>query len=166
MSSLFPISTNLRPLVKVNEIAPNFLLRDQHDEWVSLSDYYRKNPVVLFFYPKDETSGCTAQVNCFKDNFAEFTNCGAVVIGISSDSVNAHTKFASRYNLPFHLLSDPRGKVRELYGVQKSFFLIPGRVTFVIDKAGIVRFVFSSQLHAKRHIDEAINAVRELGKYS
>src|SRR5260370_19129542 len=107
--------------------------------------------VVLYFYPKDETPGCTIEARAFRDSYAVFTNAGAEVIGISADSVRAHRRFAARNALPFLLLSDRDGAVRERYGVEKTLGLLPGRVTFVIDQGGAVRHIFSSPLQLQPH---------------
>ena len=127
---------------------------------VSLKDFLGKKPVVLFFYPKDDTPGCTKEVCAFRDNFEEFRKLDSEVIGISSDSVESHSSFAKNHNLPFTLLSDEGSKVRKLYGVPKTFGLFPGRVTYVIDKEGIVRHIFSSQRGAEKHVEEALKALR------
>jgi peroxiredoxin Q/BCP len=127
---------------------------------VSLKDFIGTKPVVLFFYPKDDTPGCTKEACAFRDDYEEFGKLDAEVIGISSDSVESHRRFASKHDLPFTLLSDERGKVRKLYGVQNSFGLFPGRVTYVIDEEGMVRHIFSSQLGVERHVEEAIEALR------
>lgn len=114
---------------------------------------------MVYFYPKDETAGCTAEACRFRDDFGKFSDAGAVVIGISDDSTESHERFASRHRLPFQLLSDTGGAVRKLYGVKKTLGVIPGRVTFVIDREGVVRHVFSSQMDAERHVAEALAAL-------
>jgi peroxiredoxin Q/BCP len=144
----------------VGDAAPHFTLPSQSGETVSLGDFFGKKPVVLFFYPKDDTPGCTKEVCAFRDDYEEFEKLGAEVIGISSDSVESHRSFAKKHNLPLALLSDEGGRVRKLYGVPNTFGLFPGRVTYVIDKKGVVRHVFSSQLSAERHIGEALKALR------
>src|SRR5215212_6979847 len=140
--------------------APNFTLASQSGEMVNLKDFIGTKPVVLFFYPKDDTPGCTKEACAFRDDYEEFGKLDAEVIGISSDSVDSHRRFASKHDLPFTLLSDEGGKVRKLYGVQNSFGLFPGRVTYVIDEEGMVRHIFSSQLGVERHVEEAIEALR------
>jgi peroxiredoxin Q/BCP len=139
--------------------APDFDLADQRGKRVRLSDYRGEKAVVVYFYPKDDTGGCTAQACRFRDDFEKFSEAGAVVIGISDDSTDSHERFASKYRLPFTLLSDKGGVVRKLYGVKKTLGLIPGRVTFVIDREGVVRHTFSSQSDPTRHVDEAIAAL-------
>jgi peroxiredoxin Q/BCP len=129
---------------------------------VNLSDFLGHKPVVLFFYPKDETPGCTKQARAFRDGYEEFGKLDAEVIGISSDSVESHKGFAEEHSLPFLLLSDEGGAVRKLYGVPSTFGLFPGRVTYVVDAEGIVRHVFSSQLGVEKHVEEAREALRSI----
>jgi len=119
--------------------------------------------VVLYFYPKDDTPGCTKEACSFRDQYQDFQDAGAEVIGVSSDPAASHEKFAAKYHLPFVLLADRSGAVRKQYGVPATFGLLPGRVTFVIDRQGIVRHVFNSQLQATRHVEEAIAALRAMG---
>jgi peroxiredoxin Q/BCP len=146
--------------VEVGDIAPDFELKDKDDNLVKLSNYRGKQSVVLYFYPKDETSGCTAQACSFRDSYEDFKAAGAEVIGISSDTKRSHEGFASRHSLPFVLLSDIIGKVRKAYGAYDMFGLIPGRVTFVIDKEGRVIHKFDSQLSPTKHIEEALNKLK------
>lgn len=149
--------------MKVSDAAPDFQLTGTSGEVVSLSQF-RGRPVVLFFYPKDFTPGCTKEACRFRDAYTAFQEEGAEVIGISSDSEESHQHFAKRLHLSFPLLSDPDGAVRKLYGVKSTLGILPGRVTFVIDKEGIVRSIFSSQLQAERHVEEALRALRALKK--
>src|SRR5579871_977348 len=139
--------------------APDFELSDQYGKTVRLSDYRGKGPAVVYFYPKDETAGCTAEACKFRDDFEKFSDAGAVVFGVSDDSPESHRDFAANHRLPFQLLSDKGGAVRKLYGVKKTLGVIPGRVTFVIDRDGIVRHTFSSQSNPERHVDEALAAL-------
>jgi thioredoxin-dependent peroxiredoxin len=148
--------------VRIGDVAPDFTLPDQDGRPVRLSEVLGQRTVVLYFYPKDETPGCTIEARAFRDSYDAFTSAGAEVIGISADSVRAHRRFAARNALPFLLLSDRDGVVRERYGVEKTLGLLPGRVTFVIDRAGVVRHIFSSQLQVKRHSREAASAVQAL----
>jgi thioredoxin-dependent peroxiredoxin len=144
---------------RVGAKAPDFTLPSQSKEMLRLKDLLGK-PVVLFFYPKDNTLGCTKEVCAFRDDFEEFGKLDAEVIGISSDSVESHKAFAEKHDLPFALLSDEGGKLRKLYGVPNTLGLIPGRVTYLIDEQGVVRCIFSSQLGVERHVQEAIDALR------
>ena len=145
--------------VDVGSKAPDFALPSQSGEMVNLSDFLGHNPVILFFYPKDDTPGCTKQARAFRDGYKEFGKLDAEVIGISSDSVESHKGFAEKHSLPFLLLSDEGGKVRKLYGVPSTFGLLPGRVTYVVDAEGIVRHVFAFQLGAGKHVEEAREAL-------
>jgi peroxiredoxin Q/BCP len=145
--------------VKVGEAAPDFTLPDQDGKPVTLSSLKGK-VVVLYFYPKDFTSGCTKEACHFRDAYEDFTEVGAEVVGVSADSQESHSKFRDTYLLPFNLLSDEKGEVKKLYGV--AGHLLPGRVTFVIDKEGIVRHVFSSQTDMKAHVDEAMKILKSL----
>ena len=150
--------------VNVGDQAPDFTLPSQTGEDVSLSQFREKQNVVLYFYPKDETPGCTREACTFRDSYELFTDLGAAVIGVSADSVESHKAFAEHYNLPFTLLSDGDNTVRKLYGASSTFGFIPGRVTFIIDKKGVVRHVFSSQLQPEKHIQEALEVLKKLGE--
>ena len=145
---------------QIGDSAPDFTLPTQTGEALHMHDLIGKSAIVLYFYPKDETAGCTAEACSFRDSYEVFKDAGAEVIGISSDSVEAHQKFAKKNRLPFTLLSDKGGTVRKLFGVPTTFGLIPGRVTYVIDKKGIVRNIFSSQFTPEKHITEALNTIK------
>lgn len=148
--------------VGVGEAAPDFTLEDHRGQRVTLSDLLARGCVVLYFYPKDDTPGCTAEACSFRDQYEVLKEAGAEVVGISSDRVGSHEAFAAKHRLPFILLSDPKGAVRAAYGVQRTLGLIDGRVTFVIDRQGVVRMAFSSQIRPKKHVDEALRIVRSL----
>ena len=150
--------------VKIGDKAPNFTLPSQMGDNVTLSEYLGKKSIVLYFYPKDETAGCTKEACTFRDNYEELTNLGAEVLGVSGQSVESHKSFATHYGLPFILLADIDNKVRELYGVPSTMGIIPGRVTSIIDKKGIVRHVFVSQTQAQKHVEEAKKTLMELEK--
>jgi peroxiredoxin Q/BCP len=145
--------------LKVGDVAPDFELPSSTGETVKLSDL-RGNWAVVYFYPADDTPGCTKEACSFRDSFEDFTDVGATVVGISSDSIDSHKAFAAKHNLPFTLLSDEGGKTRDSWGVGKSLGLLPGRVTYVIDPAGVVRTKFSSQLRFAKHKDEALATIR------
>ncbi|AUX23782.1 peroxiredoxin [Sorangium cellulosum] len=151
-----------RSTLSVGEAAPDFSLLSQQGEVVRLSDFRGKKTVVLFFYPKDDTPGCTAESCSFRDRHGAFVEAGAEVLGVSADPVESHQRFVDKHRLPMTLLSDPGGETAARYGVKPLFGLLPGRVTFVIDRDGIVRHAFSSQLRATRHVDEALSVVRQL----
>src|SRR5882757_3789335 len=147
--------------LQVGDKAPDFTLPDQSGNPVTLSDKLAEKVVVLYFYPKDDTRGCTAEACSFRDSYESFTDAGAEVIGISSDSVASHEKFAGRHDLPFTLLSDTSKTVRTQYGA-KSLGVIPGRITFVIDREGVIRHAFSSMTNIGGHVDDALAVVKEL----
>jgi peroxiredoxin Q/BCP len=147
--------------VSIGNRAPSFSLPSENGETVDIGDYIGKKPVVLFFYPKDNTVVCTKEACAFRDSYAEFREIdGAEVFGISTDPVESHRRFSSEYRLPFRLLSDEKGAVREIYGVPRTLGIFPGRVTYVIDRDGKVIHIISSQLDYKKHVVEAIKALK------
>ena len=148
--------------IAVGDKAPDFKLRDQTGKEISLASFRNKKAVVLYFYPKDETPGCTKEACSFRDSYEDFVKAGAEVIGVSGDSMAKHKSFAEHHRLPFTLLSDEGNRLRKAYGVPATLWLLPGRVTYVIDKAGVVRHVFDSQLQATKHISEALGVIRSL----
>ena len=146
----------------VGSSMPEFALKDQNGTWFRSGEHVGKQPMVVFFYPKDFTPGCTAEACSFRDSYEEFTEAGALVIGISSDSEASHLKFAKRYRLPFVLLSDPKKEVRRSFRVANRMFnLLPGRETFVIDRNGIVVMAFEG-LQASGHVARALKALEKL----
>jgi peroxiredoxin Q/BCP len=149
--------------LQVGQRAPDFRLPALRGGEVGLADFLGKKNVVLFFYPKDETLGCTAEACSFRDAYEDFVGAGAEVIGISSDSIESHQAFADHHHLPMQLLADAGGKVRAAYGVRPSLGFIDGRETFVIDKQGIVRHVFRSQVRVRQHIQESLAVLAALG---
>ena len=149
-------------MIDPGSLAPGFRLQTSTGEYVSLEDFHGKKNIVVYFYPKDFTKGCTAEACEFRDSYEEFKNLGAEVIGISNDDQKSNDAFAAQHKLPFILLSDLDGSVRKSYGVKKTFGLVPGRVSFVIDKSGIVRHVFSSQSRATAHVGEALAVLKSL----
>jgi peroxiredoxin Q/BCP len=146
--------------VRVGDPAPDFELRSSTGETVRLSDFRGKSEVVLFFYPKDHSPACTMEACTFRDSHEAFREAGAEVIGISADSTDSHRRFAERFRLPFLLLTDADGEVRARYGVPRTLGVFPGRVTYLIDRDGIVRHRFSSQLRPKWHVAEALERLR------
>ena len=150
--------------IQIGNPAPDFNLPSQTGQQVSLGAYRGKNVVVLFFYPKDGTAICTKEACSFRDAYEDFAQAGAVVIGVSSDSAESHRNFANGHHLPFILLADEDGSLRKSFGVPKTLGFLPGRVTYVIGKEGIVRHVFNSQLSADRHVAEALAVVRQLAE--
>ncbi|MFM7475443.1 MAG: peroxiredoxin [Microcystis aeruginosa] len=146
--------------IKVCDRVPNFSLPSQTGTTVNISDLIGKKSLVIYFYPKDDTPGCTAESCAFRDSYEVFTDAGAEVIGISADSPQSHQQFAQKYNLPFTLLSDSDNRVRKLFGVPSTLFVLPGRVTYIIDKEGIVRHIFDSMLDFKAHVTESLNTIK------
>lgn len=158
MNTLLGNDTGLHPGVQ----APDFTLNDQDGKPVSLASFRGQKSVVVYFYPKDDTPGCTKESCAFRDQFTAFSDAGAEVLGISSDSEASHKAFAEKYRLPFRLLADRGGKVRAAFKVPATFGLLPGRVTFVIDKDGVIRHAFNSQINATQHVDEALKVLQTL----
>jgi peroxiredoxin Q/BCP len=148
--------------IEVGDTAPDLTLSTQSGDQIALADYRGEKAVVVFFYPKDGTPVCTKEACAFRDAYEDFAKEGAVVIGVSGDSTARHQSFASTHRLPFVLVSDKDGSVRRAFGVPKSMGIFPGRVTYVIDKVGIIRHVFSSQFAADRHVSEALEVIRKL----
>jgi thioredoxin-dependent peroxiredoxin len=147
--------TSLKP----GDPAPAIELPDQDGSTVSLSDH-RGRWTVVYFYPADDTPGCTAESCSFRDSHEDFVEAGAVVIGISGDSAESHRSFADKHRLPFTLLADEDGAARRAFGVTRSFGVLPGRVTYVIDPDGVIQKVFASQFRPKKHMAEALAAIR------
>ncbi|MBW4621131.1 MAG: peroxiredoxin [Cyanosarcina radialis HA8281-LM2] len=148
--------------VKVGDLAPDFTLPSQSGSSVSLRDFRGKKSVILYFYPKDDTPGCTAESCAFRDRYEVFQEAGAEVIGISGDSPDSHQRFANKYQLPFTLVSDTNNQVRKLYGVPATLGLLPGRVTYAIDPQGVVRHIFNSQFNFQGHVEEALKTLRDI----
>lgn len=150
--------------IQVGDQIPYFKLKNQHGDLVDINDLLGSKVLVVYFYPKNETAGCTKEACAFRDSYEDFKDAGAEVIGISGDDTTSHESFAQNHRLPFILLSDEKNEVRKLFGVPTNLFgLLPGRVTYIIDKEGIVKHIFSSQLNINKHITEALTA---LNKYN
>lgn len=148
--------------IKVGDTLPLFGAKDQNGNDFYIASVLGKKILIIYFYPKDDTPGCTAQACFFRDQFEDFKELGAEVIGISSDSVQSHKKFETEYKLPFTLLSDEDKSLRNLFGVPNNLLgLWPGRVTYVIDKEGIVRLVFNS-MRAENHFPKVLEAVKRM----
>lgn len=146
--------------LKVGDKVPNFIAKDTNGNDFDSQSIIGKQPVVIYFYPKDETKVCTEQACSFRDNYQEYKDLGAEVIGISADSVQSHLKFKSKFNLPFILLSDADKKLRKLFGVGNNLIFIPGRQTFVADKNGTIIMVFNS-MSGKIHIEKALEILKK-----
>ncbi len=148
----------------VGDTIPAFSLRNQNDSVFNISDYVGKKILIIYFYPKDESSGCTKEACSFRDNYSEFTKAGAMVIGINSGTVDSHKKFMQNHQLPFTLLSDTENKVLKMFGVKTRFFFITGRETFIVDKSGKIVFTFDSFTNAAAHEQEALQFIRTMEK--
>lgn len=157
--SLFACNSGAQ--VKVGDKVPVFQLKDQDGNDFDLSSVIGKQPLVIYFYPKDETSVCTKEACSFRDAYDAFEKYGAKVIGISSDGVKSHKDFATHHNLNFTLLSDPDNKARKLFGVPKTF-VIPGRVTYIVDKKGVVVHEFNSMKDSEKHVKESLTALSKM----
>ena len=148
--------------IEVGDAAPEFSATTSSGQQISLADYKGRQAVVIFFYPKDNSPVCTMEACSFRDAYEEFVKLGAAVIGVSGDSDESHRSFAAAQRLPFQMIADAQGTLRQLFGVPKSLLVLPGRVTYIIDRQGIVRHIFNSQLQGTRHVEEALTMVREL----
>jgi thioredoxin-dependent peroxiredoxin len=153
-------------LLKPGSRAPQFSLQTSDGGLLRSNDYIGKKPIVIFFYPKDDTLGCTIESCAFRDSYADFVAAGAEVIGISADPVTSHLRFREKYSLPFILASDVNHETAHAYDVPTGLLGLAGRATFVIDKHGMVRDAFSSQLRVKRHVSRALDLVRGLAEES
>jgi thioredoxin-dependent peroxiredoxin len=149
------MSTKLKP----GDIAPDFELFDQNLNKFRLSDLNNNKPVVIFFYPKDETKICTKEACCFRDHYQEFINHGVEVIGISCDSVESHQIFSDKYKLPYRILSDREGAVKDAYGVAKLLGFIRGRETFVVSKEGKIIKIYRDAFSGEEHVEQALEAL-------
>jgi peroxiredoxin Q/BCP len=141
---------------------PDVSLPGPEGKSVRLRDLAVDRTLVVYFYPKDETLGCTAQACSFRDSYEDFKSAGAEVIGISGDSIASHDSFARHHRLPFVLLSDPDGAAASAFGVGKTFGLIKGRVTFVVDRSATIRMAFESQVRVGKHVEDALAMVKKL----
>lgn len=148
--------------LKTGDKIPDFKAKDSNGNDFDSQKTVGQKPLVIYFYPKDNTPGCTAEACSFRDQYEDFKDLGAEVIGVSSDSVASHQKFTKQYKLPFILLSDSDKKIRTLFGVKPNLFgLLPGRVTYVVDKNGIIQMIFDSMM-ASKHIPKALEAIKKL----
>ena len=145
----------------VGDLAPDLKLATQQGE-TSLGALCARGPLVLYFYPRSDTPACTLEACGFRDAYEAFVDAGATVVGVSSDSADTHRRFAERHHLPFLLASDPDFRVHEAFGALKLLGLLPGRVTYVLDRARVVQHVFESQMFPKRHVLEALEVVQRL----
>jgi thioredoxin-dependent peroxiredoxin len=156
---------NEETMLEVGSKAPDFTLADQNGTPVRLTERTAKHVVVLFFYPKDNSAGCTVEACAFRDSYEDFQDAGAEVIGVSSGTIEDKQKFIRNNRLPFTLLNDPDGSVESLYGIEKGFLgLMPGRITYVIDREGVIRHKFESRINMDAHVTEALKVVKSLAQ--
>ncbi len=149
--------------IKIGSSIPEFKLPDQNGNLFDINSVLGKKNLVIYFYPKDDSPGCTKEACSFRDQFEVFKEADAVIIGISGQSVKSHKEFAEKHRLSFTLLSDEGNKIREQFGVPTNFLgLLPGRVTYIADKTGKVIYVFNSQVQAEKHVDEALRILNEI----
>lgn len=149
--------------IEVGSKVPIFELKDQNGELFKLETVLGKNNLVIYFYPKDDSPGCTKEACSFRDQFKVFADADAIIIGISAQSVESHLKFAKKHRLNYTLLSDIGNRVRKLFGVPTNFFgLIPGRVTYVVNKEGKIMYLFNSQIQAEKHVDETLRILQKI----
>lgn len=154
--------TNAMKIEKGSKL-PSFALPDQHGNMLDINTLIGTKNLVIYFYPKDDSPGCTREACYFQDQYEVFNSADALIIGISGQSVESHRKFAEKYHLSFTLLSDKDNKVRKMFGVPTDFFgVLPGRVTYIADKTGTVVYVFDSQSQATKHVDEALKILKSL----
>jgi len=152
-------ANDMKPL-EIGDSIPHFVLKDQGGQDVDIADYIGRKKLVIYFYPKDESPGCTKQACAIRDNFAEYTDAGAMVIGINSGSVESHRAFAERYDLPFMLLSDPGNKVLKAFGIKNVLFLT-GRETFVVGLDGKIAYKYRALMNASEHNNRVLAFLRE-----
>ena len=151
-----------KTMAKVGDKIPGFQLKNENDEMINIADF-KGQPMVIYFYPKDDTPGCTKEACSFRDSFQDFTDAGVSVFGISADGPKSHSAFKAKHRLPYTLLSDRGNKVRKAFDVPKDLFgLMPGRVTYVIDKTGTIRHMFKSQFKVEQHVSEALEVIGTL----
>jgi peroxiredoxin Q/BCP len=148
--------------LKQGDNAPDVTFALHTAEKIQLAVLWRDRVVVLFLYPKDGTAICTKEACAFRDSYEQFIDAGATVVGVSSDSAESHRQFAGEHRLPFLLASDEDGSLRRAFGVPKTLGLLRGRVTYVIDRQGIIRSAFSAQFAAEKHVQAALDAIRQL----
>jgi len=149
--------------IELGDVMPHFTAQDTNGEKFDTKEYIGKKPLVIYFYPKDNTPVCTAQACGFRDQYQDFTDLGAEVIGISSDTVDSHDAFAKQHKLPFILLSDTDKKIRKLFGVPSGLLgILPGRVTYVVDQQGKVVLIFDDSTNATKHISKALEAIKKI----
>lgn len=149
--------------VEVGSKIPLFELKDQNGNLVNIENLIGEKNLVIFFYPKDDSPGCTKEACAFRDQFEVFADANALIIGISGQSEKSHLAFAQKYKLNYTLLSDEGNKVRKSFGVPTNLFgILPGRVTYIVNKDGVVVYMFNSQTKAEQHVDEALKILKKM----
>lgn len=149
-------------MIVVGGYIPDVFGLDQNGELFRSTEYIGKKNLVVFFYPKDFTPGCTAEACAFRDSISGFAAFDAEIIGISGDDANSHRQFADAHNLNYRLVSDAEGKIREAFGIPKKFGFLENRITFIFDKKGILRKRFSSQFFFAKHVEESLESLRKM----
>ena len=163
LNSSSPNKSTHMETIGVGSLVPSFSLKNQNNQVFELDSVKGKSNLVIYFYPKDDSPGCTKEACSFRDQFEVFKKADAQIIGISGQSVKSHLEFAKKNRLNYTLLSDEGNKVRKLFGVPTNFFgLLPGRVTYVVNKEGKVVFIFNSQINAEKHIEEALQVLKTM----
>lgn len=165
LTIIFPFSAmaDKSKELQVGDQIPVFQLQSQDGELINIKNFIGKQNLVIYFYPKDDTPGCTKQACSFRDQYEDFNDLNAEVFGISGQSVSSHKEFAEKHRLNFNLLCDVNNTVRKQFGVPSNFFgLLPGRVTYVVDRSGKIVHIFNSQFRAEEHIEQAKNILKQL----
>jgi peroxiredoxin Q/BCP len=150
------------PALNAGDRAPDVTLHLHTGETIPLTELCEKRVVVLFFYPKNNTAICTREACAFRDSYEKFVEAGATVIGVSSDSAENHERFAAKHRLPYLLAIDADGSLRRAFGVPKTLGVLPGRTTYVIDRSGVIRSIYSAQFAAEAHVNAALAAIKSL----
>ena len=148
--------------LQVGDQAPDFSATTYDGNTIRLADFLGKRALVLFFYPRDGTPICTQEVCAFRDSYEQFMTAGADVIGVSSDDPESHRAFSRQHKLSFPLISDAGGSLRKAFAVPRSMGLFPGRVTYVIDQAGVVRHIYSAQFASAEHVRQALTVLETI----
>jgi len=141
--------------------APAFEARDQHGALVRLADFQGKSAVVLYFYPKDDTPGCTAEACSLRDGFSAIQSAGAVILGVSADTTQSHKAFAEKFHLPFSILADPDRRIIETYGVKMPLLGMAKRITVLIDRQGVIRKIITD-VRTKDHDQQVLALLKTL----
>jgi len=144
----------------IGDRIPEFTLTDQYGKEFSTADYAGQK-MVIYFYPKDESAVCTAEACAFRDSFADFTDLGAVVVGINAASIESHLKFSEKNRLPFRLLSDPKNEVLKQFGIKPWLFLT-GRETFIINENGRIAYQYRAFLDGKSHSGKVLEHLEKI----